>query len=424
MDKIIFQNTDDFTALYKDGKYAIYSNKEQKFVTDYLFEKISYVPARNYFVVRKDGKNMVIDTQGNKINFPSYYPKSFLREALIHHRFKDDIYAIWQNGEIIVIDTTGKKVDTMFFKKETTGLSMNVTLLSPNLGQGEKHIPYVLIQNDYDETQNLNYIKVKLDGTILGNKKPVFDEESELFDLREWLEINKLPILMYWTKTECDITQVKNIVRTLNIIHPKYHFDSKTDWESTRIIHAKDLEEYFDSIWDKIIGKTINRIFYTNNLYNYYWDMTDYEYKNGEWLNDGKKANPPAYYQWKDRDVSLQLDSPVILDFEGERLEIEYWTGSLVNVNMNSINIEDFGADVSKHFAVNIIGQKLVDIKIHKTDKVYFMNFSHLGVDRKDGDDMFEQIWFIFENGFKLELTTDYCDYTEFSELPRYVRVG
>ena len=108
----------------------------------------------------------------------------------------------------------------------------------------------------------------------MGNKKPVFDEESELFDLREWLEINKLPILMYWTKTECDITQVKNIVRTLNIIHPKYHFDSKTDWESTRIIHAKDLEEYFDSIWDKIIGKTINRIFYTDNLYNYYWDIT------------------------------------------------------------------------------------------------------------------------------------------------------
>ena len=229
---------------------------------------------------------------------------------------------------------------------------------------------------------------------------------------------------MYWTKTECDITQVKNIVRTLNIIHPKYHFDSKTDWESTRIIHAKDLEEYFDSIWDKIIGKTINRIFYTDNLYNYYWDMTDYEYKNGEWLNDGKKANPPAYYQWKDRDVSLRLDSPVILDFEGERLEIEYWTGSLVNVNMNSINIEDFGADVSKHFVVNIIGQKLVDIKIHKTDKVYFMNFSHLGIERKDGDDMFEQIWFIFENGFKLELTTDHCDYTEFSELPNYVEVG
>ena len=112
------------------------------------------------------------------------------------------------------------------------------------------------------------------------------------------------------------------------------------------------------------------------------------------------------------------------MDFEGERLEIEYWTGSLVNVNMNTINVDDFGADVSKHFAVNIIGQKLVDIKIHKTNKVYFMNFSHLGVDRKDGDDMFEQIWFIFENGFKLELTTDYCDYTEFSELPRYVRVG
>ena len=88
MDKILFQNTDDFTALYKDGKYAIYSNKEQKFITDYLFEKISYVPARNYFVVRKDGKNMVIDTQGNKINFPSYYPKSFIYHFIYPKKFE------------------------------------------------------------------------------------------------------------------------------------------------------------------------------------------------------------------------------------------------------------------------------------------------------------------------------------------------
>ena len=65
--------------------------------------------------------------------------------------------------------------------------------------------------------------------------------------------------------------------------------------------------------------------------------------------------------------------------------------------------------------------KKLVDIKIHKTDKVYFMNFDHLGIERKNGDDMFEQIWFIFENGYVLELTTDHCDYTEFSEIPPYV---
>jgi hypothetical protein len=117
----------------------------------------------------------------------------------------------------------------------------------------------------------------------------------------------------------------------------------------------------------------------------------------------------------------MSLDSPVILDFEGERLEIEYWTGSLVNVNMNSIDLGKYGADVSSHFGINIIGQKLVDIKVHKTDKVYFMNFDSLGIERNEGDDMFEQIWFIFENGYVLELTTDHCDYTQFSEIPPYV---
>ena len=105
-------------------------------------------------------------------------------------------------------------------------------------------------------------------------------------------------------------------------------------------------------------------------------------------------------------------------------MEIEYWTGSLVNVNVNSIDTDEYGADVSKNFMRNIIGKKLVDIEIKKTNKVYFMNFDHLGIERKDGDDMFEQIRFIFENGFKLELTTDHCDYTEFSELPNYVEVG
>ena len=111
------------------------------------------------------------------------------------------------------------------------------------------------------------------------------------------------------------------------------------------------------------------------------------------------------------------MDSPVILDFEGEKLEILYWTGSLVNVNMNSIDLERYGANVSRHFAVNIIGHKLVDIKIHKTKEVYFMNFDSLGIDRKDGDDMFEEIWFVFDNGYKLELTTDHTDYTIFREV-------
>ena len=45
------------------------------------------------------------------------------------------------------------------------------------------------------------------------------------------------------------------------------------------------------------------------------------------------------------------------------------------------------------------------------------MNFEHIGIKRNEGDDMFEEIWFIFENGYKLELTTNHCDYTILCEV-------
>ena len=93
------------------------------------------------------------------------------------------------------------------------------------------------------------------------------------------------------------------------------------------------------------------------------WDEY-FEYKNGEWYCEGEKSNEPSYYPWKESRTILWLDSPVILDFEGTRLEIEYWTGSLVNVNINSIDTDLYGADVSKNFMRNIIGKKLIDIEI------------------------------------------------------------
>ncbi len=107
----------------------------------------------------------------------------------------------------------------------------------------------------------------------------------------------------------------------------------------------------------------------------------------------------------------------MILEFADFNLEIMYWSGSLVNIDENSIDTNKYGADVSKHFARNLIGQKLVDIQIHKRRDVYFMNFDHLNIKRQDGDDMFEEIWFVFENGYKLELTTDYCDYSILREI-------
>lgn len=151
-------------------------------------------------------------------------------------------------------------------------------------------------------------------------------------------------------------------------------------------------------------------------IFNRHWDEF-FDYNNGEWYQDDKRTDEPMYYPWKESNTALWLDSPVILDFGETRLEIEYWTGSLVNVNTNSIDMEKYGADVSRHFSRNIIGHKLEDIQIHETTEVYFMNFDRLGIERNDGDDMFEEIWFVFDNGYKLELTTDHTDYTLLQEV-------
>ena len=301
---------------------------------------------------------------------------------------------------------------TIPLNKETTGLSMNVELAMQSMGKIINEPPYIIVQNDYEDGRNLNWVKVRLDGTILDDKKLIFNEE-EIYWLKYWIEINKLAILMYWTQEKNSSSDILKLVKPINIIEPKHILKN---WNSIQITSAKELQTYFDSIKDKVIGKTIDKIFYTNELYNFNFDDY-YNYKNGEWYSGDKKCNEPSYYPWKESGTILWFDSPLILDFKGIRLEIEYWSGSLVKANTNSIDVEKYGANVSRHFSRNIIGHKLADIKIQKTDKVDFMNFSHLGIERNNGDDMFDEIWFIFDNNYKLELTTNHCDFTIFKEV-------
>ena len=65
------------------------------------------------------------------------------------------------------------------------------------------------------------------------------------------------------------------------------------------------------------------------------------------------------------------------------------------------------------YFSKNIIGRKLVDIVINKTNTVYFPCFTF---ERNDGEDMYEEIVFIFDNGFKLEIGLDCADYMYIAE--------
>ena len=110
-------------------------------------------------------------------------------------------------------------------------------------------------------------------------------------------------------------------------------------------------------------------------------------------------------------------DEPIIFKFGDFRFEIEYCYGSCVTIGFNNIDIANKCVqDVTNLFSQNIIGHKVVDFVINKSNKVNFMNFTKLNIARKDSDDMFEEVYIIFDNGYKLEICSDNCDYMVVNE--------
>lgn len=81
-----WKQTDEFVALYNDGKYALYSLKQEKLITDFIFDKITYIPIENCFVVKNVGAVYLIDMEGNKQNAKVTYPNNFNMEGLLHYR--------------------------------------------------------------------------------------------------------------------------------------------------------------------------------------------------------------------------------------------------------------------------------------------------------------------------------------------------
>ena len=104
--------------------------------------------------------------------------------------------------------------------KKDSGLAMNIELVIQPSNYDE--IPYIIVQNDYEDKQNMNWVKMQLDGTVIGDEELIFDEEAALAALKEWIEINKLAILMYWTQLEPSsfkiIKMLKNIRNRKNEI--------------------------------------------------------------------------------------------------------------------------------------------------------------------------------------------------------------
>ena len=80
-----WKQTKDFIAI-KDNKFALYSLKQGKFITNYIFDKITYIPNGNYFVIKKSGKVQIIDTKGKVLDMEIKFPDNFNMEALRRYR--------------------------------------------------------------------------------------------------------------------------------------------------------------------------------------------------------------------------------------------------------------------------------------------------------------------------------------------------
>ena len=80
------KQTKEFIALIKDNKYSLYSLSQAKFITNYIFDKITYIPNVNYFIVKNSGVVYLINSEGEKLDIAVAYPSNSNMEGLYHYR--------------------------------------------------------------------------------------------------------------------------------------------------------------------------------------------------------------------------------------------------------------------------------------------------------------------------------------------------
>ena len=83
---LTWKQTKEFIAIIKANKYALYSLNQEKLITNYIFDKITYIPNGNYFVVKNSGVVYLINTEGEKLDIEVTYPNNFNMEGLYHYR--------------------------------------------------------------------------------------------------------------------------------------------------------------------------------------------------------------------------------------------------------------------------------------------------------------------------------------------------
>lgn len=198
---------------------------------------------------------------------------------------------------------------------------------------------------------------------------------------------------------------------------------SNCKWNAKNYYTAKELSEFLGVLKKELIGKPLDKIMIMGHIYTS-TGIDEQENRcvkyadENEWFVEENMYEKPIS-TIPTHNVSLSLDEPLVLCFSDINFEINYCEFSNAQIGINTLTFEELSCieaclawkDISKYYTQNIIGQKLSDIKINYTSKPneYVSNY------RKIGEDMYDEIIFVFENGYQLEISSD-IDYMSLYE--------
>ncbi len=189
------------------------------------------------------------------------------------------------------------------------------------------------------------------------------------------------------------------------------------EWQAKYFYTSTELNNFIEPLKSKLLGKSIDKIMITGHIYTScgYDDKENYCVKyscDEKWVIEDNNVEKQIQ-SLPTHKVSLSLDDPLILCFGNIHFEINYCEFSNAQIGINTLNSMSNAdwQDVSDYFVKNIIGKKLLDIKINQTciPNKYTSHY------RKNGEKMYDEIVFVFENGYQLEISSD-IDYMSLAE--------
>ncbi len=166
-------------------------------------------------------------------------------------------------------------------------------------------------------------------------------------------------------------------------------------WQANDFITAEPFRSYIDDVKEMLFGLPITAIHTMGCIFN----LEDLEGGDGEGDVAGK--------------TFLELDEPIVLDFEGKHLEIWFINTSHAKVGINTLTLKGKSyqpypwRDVTKYFP-KVIGQTLKDISLSGCNEGFYDSVFSGDGDRPDGGDYFDMLTLVFQNDHTIGLYGSY----------------